>query len=49
MVTNPNPKDPNQLLSTFTTLPQPLVHEHGLPQLALAGDRVRGLEVVGEL
>ncbi|KAJ5970542.1 uncharacterized protein N7479_000460 [Penicillium vulpinum] len=25
---------PNQLLSTFTTSPKPLVHEHGLPQLA---------------
>ncbi|KAJ5210886.1 hypothetical protein N7491_010701 [Penicillium cf. griseofulvum] len=32
-LTNPNP-NPNQLLSTFTTFPNPLVYEHGLPQLA---------------
>ncbi|CDM31789.1 unnamed protein product [Penicillium roqueforti FM164] len=33
-LTNPNPTNPNQLLSTFTTLPKPLAYEHGLPQLA---------------
>ena len=32
-LTNPNP-NPDNLLSTFTTSPKPLVHEHGLPQLA---------------
>jgi hypothetical protein len=32
-LTNPTP-NPKQLLSTFTTFPKPLVHEHGLPQLA---------------
>ncbi|CAG8898794.1 unnamed protein product [Penicillium egyptiacum] len=32
-LTDPN-TNPNQLLSTFTTLPEPLVHEHGLPELA---------------
>lgn len=31
---NPDPEDPDQLLSTFTTNPKPLAHEHGLPQLA---------------
>lgn len=31
---NPDPKIPDQLLSTFTTNPKPLAHEHGLPQLA---------------
>ncbi|EKV19042.1 Transcription elongation factor, TFIIS/CRSP70, N-terminal, sub-type [Penicillium digitatum] len=30
---NPSPTSPKDLLSTFTTLPKPLVHEHGLPQL----------------
>lgn len=33
-LTNPTPTTPNDLLSTFTTSPKPLVHEHGLPQLA---------------
>lgn len=33
-LTNPTPTNPNDLLSTFTTFPEPLVHEHGLPQLA---------------
>ncbi|KAJ5592348.1 hypothetical protein N7537_009252 [Penicillium hordei] len=32
-LTNPSP-NPDNLLSTFTTSPNPLVHEHGLPQLA---------------
>lgn len=32
--TNPDPEDPDQILSTFTTNPKPLAHEHGLPQLA---------------
>ncbi|KGO75458.1 hypothetical protein PITC_081580 [Penicillium italicum] len=33
-LTSPSRTTPNDLLSTFTTLPKPLVHEHGLPQLA---------------
>ncbi|KAJ5816279.1 hypothetical protein N7447_008512 [Penicillium robsamsonii] len=33
-LTNPDPTNPNKLLSTFTTSPNPLAHEHGLPQLA---------------
>ncbi|KAJ5780379.1 hypothetical protein N7457_005539 [Penicillium paradoxum] len=33
-LTNPDPTNPNHLLSTFTTIPTPVVHEHGLPQLA---------------
>ncbi|KAF7522242.1 hypothetical protein PCG10_007543 [Penicillium crustosum] len=32
-LTNPSP-NPDNILSTFTTSPNPLVHEHGLPQLA---------------
>ncbi|KAJ5922036.1 hypothetical protein N7516_009739 [Penicillium verrucosum] len=32
-LTNPSP-NPNNLLSAFTTSPKPLIHEHGLPQLA---------------
>jgi hypothetical protein len=31
---NPDPNNPNQLLSAFTTSPKPLAYEHGLPQLA---------------
>ncbi|OQE38389.1 hypothetical protein PENCOP_c008G07727 [Penicillium coprophilum] len=33
-LTNPDPTNPNKLLSTFTTSPKPLAHEHGLSQLA---------------
>lgn len=33
-LTKPDPEIPNQLLSTFTTNPKPIAHEHGLPQLA---------------
>ncbi|KAJ5519998.1 hypothetical protein N7463_000451 [Penicillium fimorum] len=33
-LTDPDPTNPNKLLSTFTTSPSPLAHEHGLPQLA---------------
>ncbi|KAJ5372753.1 hypothetical protein N7517_004759 [Penicillium concentricum] len=33
-LTNPDPTNPNKLLSTFTTSPKPLAQEHGLPQLA---------------
>ncbi|KAJ5464228.1 hypothetical protein N7475_007363 [Penicillium sp. IBT 31633x] len=32
--TNPDPTNPNKLLTTFTTLPSPLAYEHGLSQLA---------------
>lgn len=33
-LTNSDPKIPNHLLLTFTTVPKPLAHEHGLPELA---------------
>lgn len=46
-LTHPDPTNPNQLFTTFTTLPAPLAHEHGLPQLApFLGRRFTGQDGV---